>query len=168
MSKSRVASKSFYTLAKSLVDRETPKAIYPKVVCESFNWPREINSGMGKVKWICEIYDRKMGNPHAYHLNPLWQGMVRRQRLNGDWRSKTSNAYSFALKIQSGFYGNIRRHTDGWTCLQQLNACCRHTTYIHATYRLLSDINMTSNISIFSLIQPRISETPPQLVAAST
>ena len=78
--------------AKSLVVRENPKAIYPKVESESINWLRKMNSGMGKAEWIEMITPSKMGNPHAYHLNPSWQGKVRRQRLNGDW---------YAMKVNS-------------------------------------------------------------------
>jgi hypothetical protein len=68
-----------------LVDRENPKAIYPKVNYESIDWLRVMNSGMGSSEMDRNAIALKMGNPHANHLIPLRQGMVRRQRLKGSW-----------------------------------------------------------------------------------
>lgn len=47
-----VASGLRQKTAKSLVVRESPEAVYTKVVIERHNWPREKNSGMVKVKRI--------------------------------------------------------------------------------------------------------------------
>ena len=58
---------------------------------------------MGKAKWIEMRNALTMENPHAYHLTPnIWQGMVRRQRLNGDWCAIMDIANPSMLKIQSG------------------------------------------------------------------
>jgi hypothetical protein len=59
---------------------------------------------MEKVEWI--VIASRMGNPHAYHLN--LKGMVRRQRLNGNWCVMKN-----MLKIQSDFCGNTKEQSMG-------------------------------------------------------
>lgn len=120
--------------AKSLVVRESPNTIYPKGASERRNWLRTKTSGMGKAKWIDVPNALKMGNSHAYHLNPLpgssatrrgtkcrGKGMMRRQRLNGDWCATMGLANPSVLKIQSGPSGNTAGYTDGRPRLQQLD-----------------------------------------------
>jgi hypothetical protein len=113
--------------AKSLVVRESPKTIHPKDAIERCIWLRTKTSGMGKAEWIDVHCALKMGNSHAYHLNPSLvallpsmalksvngQGMVRRQRLNGDWCATMGLANPSVLKIQSGLSGNTAGYTDG-------------------------------------------------------
>lgn len=72
---------------------------------QEYQWLREINSGMGKVKWMNCVQHNKMGNPHAFG----------RQRLNGDWWD-----IIIPLKVQSGLQGNLQEYTDGWSCLLKL------------------------------------------------
>lgn len=85
--------------AKSLVDGNALKPLIPSC-CLLTSMAENKNSGMVKIKWI--VQQAQIGNPHA--LNE-------RQRLNGDWYFTSSKM----LKVQSGFQGNLKDNTDGWS-----------------------------------------------------
>jgi hypothetical protein len=84
--------------AKSLVDGKLLKPLILSC-CHVTAMAENYNSGIVKIKWML------MDNPHA---------LKERQRLNGDWYC----ALSAMLKVQSGFQGNLKDYTDGWTCME--------------------------------------------------